>query len=132
MTETIEPPPTMMNDGVPDTPKAMDASSDPHSTHPCSPIRSPTTCPECLGGATRQKAWMASDADQLSMPENNMVLVMPSLCICLFLASLDQTIISTATPYLAAKFGATASQYSWVQTAFMVRGSIKPAGTTFT
>ncbi len=44
------------------------------------------------------KAWMESDKDELAMPENNMLLVMPSLCLCLFLASLDQTIIAVSEP----------------------------------
>ncbi|BEJ12224.1 hypothetical protein CspHIS471_0206840 [Cutaneotrichosporon sp. HIS471] len=54
------------------------------------------------------------------LPNNNLLIVMPSLCLVLFLAALDQTIIATALPTIMAQFGASPSQYSWVITSYQL------------
>ncbi|KAI5455350.1 hypothetical protein NCC49_000164 [Naganishia albida] len=71
-----------------------------------------------------QKAWMASDKELDEIPYNNYYLVMPSLMLVLFLAALDQTIVSTALPTIAEKFHATSSQYSWVGTSYLLASTI--------
>jgi MFS family permease len=38
----------------------------------------------------------------------------------MFLAAIDQTILSTALPSIASDLGATASQYEWTGTSFML------------
>ena len=48
-----------------------------------------------------------------------LVLSVASLCFSLFLASLDQTIVSTTTPRIAAEFNSL-SQISWIGTAYML------------
>jgi hypothetical protein len=53
------------------------------------------------------KEWMASDKDAAAIPENNMWLVVPSLMLVMFLAALDQTIVTTALPTIASHFDAT-------------------------
>ncbi|KLT45103.1 MFS general substrate transporter [Cutaneotrichosporon oleaginosum] len=54
------------------------------------------------------------------LPKNNLLIVMPSLCLVLFLAALDQTIIATALPTIAGQFNATPSQYSWIVTSYQL------------
>lgn len=50
---------------------------------------------------------MESDKDQPEIPKNNMWLVVPSLMMVLFLAALDNTIVTTVLPTIAGNFGAT-------------------------
>jgi hypothetical protein len=56
---------------------------------------------------TAEKTWMASDKDAPEIPKNNMWLVVPSLMLVLFLAALDNTIVTTALPTIASHFNAT-------------------------
>lgn len=51
----------------------------------------------------------------------------PSMCLVLFLAALDQTIIATALPTIAGQFNASPSQFSWVVTVSRSVGS-EPRG----
>ncbi|GMK54012.1 hypothetical protein CspeluHIS016_0105980 [Cutaneotrichosporon spelunceum] len=60
------------------------------------------------------------DDDVDDIPQNNLMIVMPSLCLVLFLAALDQTIIATALPTMVAQFNASPAQYSWVITAYQL------------
>lgn len=60
------------------------------------------------------------DDDQDELPKNNLLVVMPSVGLVLFLGALDQTIVATALPVIAEDLGATASQYSWVGTAYLL------------
>lgn len=43
-----------------------------------------------------------------------------SLCVALFLAALDVTIITTALPTIARRFGADAADYTWVGSAYLL------------
>lgn len=56
-----------------------------------SPEQSPTTTTTTPKHG--EKSWQTSDKDLVKQPENNLLLVMPSLMLCLFLAALDQTIV---------------------------------------
>ncbi|KIW83293.1 hypothetical protein Z517_02538 [Fonsecaea pedrosoi CBS 271.37] len=48
------------------------------------------------------------------------VIIMFSLCMALFLAALDVTIITTALPTIAQHFQASASDYTWVGSAYLL------------
>jgi multidrug resistance protein len=49
-----------------------------------------------------------------------MALVMPAIGLVLFLSALDQTIVATALPTIAADLNASPSDYSWVGTSYLL------------
>lgn len=63
-------------------------------------------------------AKIESRADQLS--KSRIVIIMFSLCMALFLAALDVTIITTALPTIAGHFHASAAGYTWVGSAYLL------------
>ncbi|KAJ5970683.1 Major facilitator superfamily domain general substrate transporter [Penicillium vulpinum] len=54
------------------------------------------------------------------MGKNKIIVVMTALCLALFLAALDMTIISTALPTIAAQFGASESGFSWIASSYLL------------
>ncbi|KAF7309867.1 MFS general substrate transporter [Mycena indigotica] len=58
--------------------------------------------------------------EAISLPHNNMVLVMAGLFITMFLSSLDNTIVTTALPTISAELHGTASDYSWTGVSYML------------
>lgn len=54
------------------------------------------------------------------MGKKQIIVVMAALCLALFLAALDMTIISTALPTIASAFGATESGYSWIASSYLL------------
>ncbi|KAF7370381.1 MFS general substrate transporter [Mycena sanguinolenta] len=58
--------------------------------------------------------------DAVRLPHNNMYVVMTGLAITMFLASLDNTIVTTALPTITADLRGTASDYSWVGVSYML------------
>ncbi|KAJ7087714.1 MFS general substrate transporter [Mycena crocata] len=58
--------------------------------------------------------------DAVDLPHNNMVLVMVGLALTMFLASLDNTIVTTALPTITAELHGTASDYSWTGVSYML------------
>ncbi|KAJ7066486.1 MFS general substrate transporter [Mycena amicta] len=58
--------------------------------------------------------------EAVTLPHNNMLLVMTGLFITMFLSSLDNTIVTTALPTIAAELHGTASDYSWTGVAYML------------
>jgi hypothetical protein len=54
------------------------------------------------------------------MGKKKIIVVMTALCLALFLAALDMTIISTALPTIAAGFGASESGYSWIASSYLL------------
>ncbi|KAJ5289125.1 Efflux pump dotC [Penicillium angulare] len=54
------------------------------------------------------------------MGKKKIILVMTALCMALFLAALDMTIISTALPTIADKFHASESGYSWIASSYLL------------
>ncbi|KAF7714240.1 Uncharacterized protein PECH_000041 [Penicillium ucsense] len=59
-----------------------------------------------------------SQADK--MGNKKIIVVMLALCLALFLAALDMTIISTALPTIAADFGASESGFSWIASSYLL------------
>ncbi|KAF7356400.1 MFS general substrate transporter [Mycena venus] len=58
--------------------------------------------------------------DAVGLPHNNMFVVMTGLAITMFLASLDNTIVTTALPTITAELHGTASDYSWTGVSYML------------
>ncbi|RPD66097.1 MFS amino acid permease [Lentinus tigrinus ALCF2SS1-7] len=56
------------------------------------------------------------------LPKNNIPIVFTGLMACVFLAALDQTIVSTALPTIVAKLGG-GKDYSWVGSAYLLASS---------
>lgn len=54
------------------------------------------------------------------MGKKKIIVVMTALCLALFLAALDMTIISTALPTIAAEFAASESGYSWIASSYLL------------
>ncbi|KAJ6157735.1 Efflux pump dotC [Penicillium chermesinum] len=54
------------------------------------------------------------------MGKKQIVVVMTALCLALFLAALDMTIVSTALVSIAADFNASASGYSWIASSYLL------------
>ncbi|OKL56896.1 hypothetical protein UA08_08045 [Talaromyces atroroseus] len=54
------------------------------------------------------------------MTKSKTVIVMGALCLSVFLAALDMTIVSTALPVMATHFHATQSGYSWMASSYML------------
>ena len=52
--------------------------------------------------------------------KKKIIVVMTALCLALFLAALDMTIISTALPTIAADFGASESGFSWIASSYLL------------
>nr|GAT60011.1 MFS general substrate transporter [Mycena chlorophos] len=65
--------------------------------------------------------------EAVNLPHNNMLLVMTGLFITMFLASLDNTIVTTALPTISAELKGTASDYSWTGVSYMLcQGAFVP------
>ncbi|KAL6310351.1 major facilitator superfamily domain-containing protein [Sparassis latifolia] len=62
-------------------------------------------------------SWQAKE--ELVLPKNKLPVVFFGLMACIFLAALDQTIVSTALPTIVAKLGG-GKDYSWVGTAYLL------------
>ncbi|OQD76796.1 hypothetical protein PENDEC_c003G04673 [Penicillium decumbens] len=54
------------------------------------------------------------------MGKKKIIVVMIALCLAVFLAALDMTIISTALPTIASNFGASESGYSWIASSYLL------------
>jgi fucose permease len=67
------------------------------------------------GGEIKQ---MPSQAEKMS--KATIAAIMFSLCMALFLAALDVTIITTALPTIAIHFRASAADYTWIGSAYIV------------
>jgi MFS family permease len=71
------------------------------------------------GGALEKKpSETPSKAENFS--KARIAVIMLSLCIALFLAALDMTIVTTALPAIAGHFAATTSEYTWVGSAYLL------------
>lgn len=71
-------------------------------------------------GPTLEKGASHASAQSENFGKGRIAVIMTSLCIALFLAALDMTIITTALPSIAAHFKATTSSYTWVGSAYLL------------
>ncbi|KAL8858095.1 MAG: hypothetical protein Q9198_010696 [Flavoplaca austrocitrina] len=69
-------------------------------------------------GSKQEKAADVPDEPQRS--KGKTALIMLALCIAVFLAALDTTIITTAVPTIAARFNASAADYTWIGSAYLL------------
>ncbi|KAL8983739.1 MAG: hypothetical protein Q9205_002108 [Flavoplaca limonia] len=69
-------------------------------------------------GSKHEKAADVPDEPQRS--KGKTALIMLALCIAVFLAALDTTIITTAVPTIAARFNASAADYTWIGSAYLL------------
>jgi Major Facilitator Superfamily len=67
----------------------------------------------------KQPHWLTTEGTH-SIPDNNMYIVLPGLMLAVFLAALDQTIVSTALPTISVELNAGPSGYAWVGTAYLL------------
>ncbi|RJE24369.1 MFS drug transporter [Aspergillus sclerotialis] len=67
------------------------------------------------GGALNR---VESQAQKLG--KSKIIVIMSALCLAVFLAALDMTIISTALPTMASYFKATESGYSWMASSYLL------------
>ncbi|PWN28469.1 MFS general substrate transporter [Jaminaea rosea] len=66
----------------------------------------------------KKEHWLEKDVHVI--PKNNLLVVFSALMLCVFLAALDQTIVSTALPTIASDLRMGAAGYSWVGTAYLL------------
>lgn len=66
----------------------------------------------------RMPSLTPSQSEQLGTAQ--IAVIMLSLCIALFLAALDMTIVTTALPAIAGSFQASTSEYTWVGSAYLL------------
>ena len=61
--------------------------------------------------------------DFVQLPRRQVILTMAGVMLAMFLAALDQTIVSTAMPRIIADLGGF-DRYTWVTTAYLVASTI--------
>ncbi|KDQ21898.1 hypothetical protein BOTBODRAFT_26305 [Botryobasidium botryosum FD-172 SS1] len=65
------------------------------------------------------EGWKEQEVHQV--PDNNLYIIFPGLMLAMFLAAMDQTIVSTALPTIIHSLpGGSPSGYSWVGTAYLL------------
>lgn len=69
------------------------------------------------GGAPLEKSQTGQSE---KMSSGHIAVIMFSLCMALFLAALDITIITTALPTIATHYRASAADYTWIGSAYLV------------
>ncbi|GLA71341.1 hypothetical protein AtubIFM55763_001780 [Aspergillus tubingensis] len=81
--------------------------------------------PDENGDVSDEKAGAGAPLDRVpsqaqKLGKKKIVVVMTALCLVLFLAALDMTIVSTALPTIATHFNASESGYSWIASSYML------------
>jgi MFS family permease len=71
-------------------------------------------------GTALEKTKSETPSQAEGLGKARIAVIMLSLCIALFLAALDMTIITTALPTIASHFTATSSDYTWVGSAYLL------------
>ncbi|KIO29864.1 hypothetical protein M407DRAFT_20934 [Tulasnella calospora MUT 4182] len=69
----------------------------------------------------KEEHWTKTEVMQI--PNNNLWIVFPGLMLSVFLAALDQTIVSVALPTIVQDLGSS-SGYSWVGSAYLLAASV--------
>ncbi|CAZ84460.1 unnamed protein product [Tuber melanosporum] len=62
---------------------------------------------------------VAPEGQQEGLSQKRKAIIVLALCICVFLAALDQTIITTAMPIIAAQFN-SATGYTWIGSSYLL------------
>lgn len=75
---------------------------------------------EINGAAALEKKESETPSQSEQLGKARVAVIMLSLCIALFLAALDMTIITTALPAIAGHFSASTSGYTWVGSAYLL------------
>ncbi len=75
---------------------------------------------EDIDGAALEKKQSETPSQSEQLGKARVAVIMLSLCIALFLAALDMTIITTALPAIAGHFSASTSGYTWVGSAYLL------------
>src|SRR5271154_2427942 len=106
------------NHAQPSSPQHVHTTSDLSSEHePSSPIVDDEKL-NANDDALKPTGSNKSQAE--SMSAYRVVIIMLSLCMALFLAALDVTIITTALPTIAGVFKASSSGYTWIGSAYLL------------
>lgn len=71
-------------------------------------------------GAALEKKTSETPSQSENLGKARIAVIMLSLCIALFLAALDMTIVTTALPAIAGHFRASTSDYTWVGSAYLL------------
>lgn len=76
--------------------------------------------PEGQDGTQLEKKSSETPSKAEGYSKARVAVIMLSLCIALFLAALDMTIVTTALPAIAGSLTATTSEYTWVGSAYLL------------
>jgi EmrB/QacA subfamily drug resistance transporter len=68
--------------------------------------------------ATAPVHWLKQET--MVLPKNNLVVVFTGLMLTVFLAAMDQTIVSTALPTISQRLNGGSSGYSWIGSAYLL------------
>ena len=75
--------------------------------------------PSRRAGAGPAQASALGQDEFVQLPRRTVVLTMAGVMLAMFLASLDQTVVSTATPRIIADLGGF-DRFTWITTAYLV------------
>ncbi|KAL9015897.1 MAG: hypothetical protein Q9185_006736 [Variospora sp. 1 TL-2023] len=92
----------------------MAAEGGPNQDERSSPFSSTEQVEAKPGGA------VAAKEEEPKMSKGKIALIMLALCIAVFLAALDTTIITTAVPTIASRFNASQADYTWIGSAYLL------------
>ncbi|KAI9376305.1 major facilitator superfamily domain-containing protein [Aspergillus egyptiacus] len=116
--ETTSPPATEASSGTGShtPPDSMSPRSPSAEDQRAAEEKDDGVADDTAGAAENALDRVPSQAQKLG--KKKIAVVMGALCLVLFLAALDMTIISTALPTMAADFNASESGYSWMASSF--------------
>ncbi|KAJ5820163.1 Efflux pump dotC [Penicillium riverlandense] len=80
----------------------------------------PTVEEKAQENATEGAPLDRTPSQAAKMGKKKVAVVMAALCLVLFLAALDMTIVSTALPTIASSFNASESGYSWIASSYLL------------
>ncbi|KAG5205318.1 Vacuolar basic amino acid transporter 2 [Trichophyton interdigitale] len=79
-----------------------------------------TIVPPPYDSSDAEKAEPPPEAPPSKMSRQEIVIIMTALCLALFLAALDMTIISTSLPTISKVFNANESGYTWMASSYLL------------
>ena len=105
-----------------DSPHSLAPSEKDHQSEEHTPIEHVATQPQDANndGSKQLKQSQSTTSQAETMATSRIFIIMFSLCLALFLAALDVTIITTALPTIAEVFKATAADYTWIGSAYLL------------